>query len=37
MIDPNVDLTKKERGFAHKNWILPYPNNHQSWFSDDTK
>lgn len=37
MIDPNVDLTKKERGFAHKNWILPYPDNHQSWFSDDTK
>ena len=23
-IDPEVDLTKKERGFHHKDWVLPY-------------
>ncbi|MDZ7683319.1 MAG: HTTM domain-containing protein [Fodinibius sp.] len=36
MIDPNVDLTTKERGFAHKNWILPYPETSKSWFDTNT-
>jgi hypothetical protein len=36
MIDPEVDLTKIDRGFAHKNWILPYPETQESWFDTDT-
>ncbi|MDZ7773602.1 MAG: HTTM domain-containing protein [Balneolaceae bacterium] len=31
LVDPGVDLTEKERGLAHKEWILPYPRNAQSW------
>jgi hypothetical protein len=34
MIDPNTDLTEKERGFAHKDWILPFNENQQSWFKN---
>ncbi len=32
MIDPDTDLTKQERGFAHKDWILPFNANQQNWF-----
>lgn len=32
MIDSEVDLTEQERGFAHKNWILPFNENQQNWF-----
>lgn len=32
MIDPDVDLTEEERGFAHKSWILPINDNQQNWF-----
>lgn len=31
MIDPEVDLTRQERSFTHKNWILPYPEHQKSW------
>lgn len=31
MVDPEVDLTKVKRGFAHKDWILPYNRNEESW------
>ncbi|MDZ7695199.1 MAG: HTTM domain-containing protein [Balneolaceae bacterium] len=31
MIDPGVDLTEQQRGFAHKDWILPYPKDQKSW------
>jgi len=37
MIDPDVDLTTIERGFAHKNWVLPYPETQQSWFNRSTE
>ncbi|MEL7833673.1 HTTM domain-containing protein [Fodinibius sp. Rm-B-1B1-1] len=32
MVNPNINLTKKERGFAHKEWILPFNENQQNWF-----
>lgn len=32
MIDSDVDLTEQERGFAHKDWILPFNENQQNWF-----
>lgn len=31
MIDPKVDLTEQKNGFAHKDWILPYPYNTENW------
>ena len=31
IIDPTVDLTEQEKGFAHKEWILPYPKNEKTW------
>lgn len=34
MIDPNVDLTEIERGWAHKDWILPFNENQKSWFTN---
>ncbi len=34
LIDPNVDLTEQERGFAHKDWILPFNENQQNWFKN---
>lgn len=34
MIDPSVDLTEKERGFAHKRWILPFNDEQQNWFDN---
>lgn len=30
LIDPKADLTKQERGFTHKNWILPFNENQQN-------
>lgn len=35
LVDPQADLTEKERGFGHKDWILPYPDNGQSWFGGE--
>ncbi|MFH5883235.1 HTTM domain-containing protein [Halalkalibaculum sp. DA3122] len=37
MIDPEVDLTEVEQGFHHKDWILPFPENQQSWFGSHRK
>jgi len=34
LIDPNVDLTVQERGFAHKDWILPFNEKQQNWFKN---
>ncbi|MDZ7716114.1 MAG: HTTM domain-containing protein [Balneolaceae bacterium] len=34
MINPNVDLTEQERGFAHKEWILPFNEDQQNWFKN---
>lgn len=34
LIDPNVDLTKQERGFAHKDWIIPFNEDQQNWFKN---
>ncbi len=34
MIDPKVDLTEQERGFAHKSWILPFNDNQQNWLGN---
>lgn len=31
MIDPAVDLTELKQGLAHKDWILPYPDNEKKW------
>jgi len=31
LIDPTIDLTEQEKGFAHKEWILPYPKNEKTW------
>lgn len=33
MVDPKVDLTKVERGLAHKTWILPYSGTEENWIS----
>lgn len=33
MIDPDVDLTKVERGFQHKAWILPFTGEDERWIS----
>lgn len=32
MINPNADLTEKERGFSHKDWILSFNEHQQNWF-----
>ena len=34
MINPNVDLTEQERGFTHKEWILPFNKEQQNWFKN---
>jgi hypothetical protein len=34
MVDPDIDLTRIDRGFAHKNWLLPYDPNNEEWLSD---
>ena len=34
LIDPTVDLTEQERGFAHKDWILPFNEDQQNWFKN---
>jgi hypothetical protein len=34
LIDPSVDLTEQERGFAHKDWILPFNEDQQNWFKN---
>lgn len=33
LIDPFVDLTRVERGWHHKSWILPLNTDNRSWFS----
>lgn len=33
MIDPAVDLTAIDRGFGHKNWILPLDGSEERWIS----
>lgn len=35
MVDPEVDLTKRTRGFHHKDWILPYDAEQETWFDND--
>lgn len=37
LINPEVDLTKIDRGWAHKDWITEYPENEQSWFGHTSK
>ncbi|MDR8392496.1 HTTM domain-containing protein [Aliifodinibius sp. S!AR15-10] len=37
MIDPEVDLTEESRGFEHKEWILPYPDNQKSWLGSNSR
>lgn len=32
MINSDIDLTEQERGFTHKDWILPFNKNQQNWF-----
>jgi hypothetical protein len=34
LIDSSVDLTEQERGFAHKDWILPFNEKQQNWFKN---
>jgi len=34
LIDPTVDLTEQQRGFAHKDWILPFNEDQQNWFKN---
>lgn len=36
-IDPATDLTEQQRGFAHKEWILPFPENEKTWISSNKK
>ncbi|MDX1639664.1 MAG: HTTM domain-containing protein [Balneolaceae bacterium] len=37
MIDPAVDLTEIEQGWGTKEWILPYPEQQESWLGSRTK
>ncbi len=34
LADPDVDLTQLKRGFAHKDWILPFNNQEKNWFGN---
>lgn len=37
LVDPKADLTEVERGFGHKEWILPYAQETQSWLGGPKK
>lgn len=34
LVDPDVDLTKIERGFSHKDWVRPFDKTKKSWYTD---
>ena len=33
LVDPDVDLTNVERGFRHKDWVLPFDDHEPRWAS----
>ena len=37
MVDPQVDLTKINRGFAHKDWITSLPEKQKHWFGNKSQ